>query len=275
GRGDRHGVGAQPPPAREAGRRDETHRHAGAAEQLDEAGGEPALRERAHVAAEAPVPARTQQIVHEAQEPEPEHGEQHEAAGQGQAGFIADPDRARDRAPGLDHEQGQDNDDPARGRERVPAVVAPLERRVLEHLAPGDAQEPGRDGADEDPDEDAHERVAAGTRSGSGGAASGGAASAGSAGPGTTRRGTNTSKTMMAGFRTLSIMPGTAMPESFSANPRTDRIANPMKDACSSGTQSVIARRRSRRLLYRYATNASTMITTRSHVERRNTDRFS
>ena len=153
---DEDGVGDEPPAAREARRRHEHDRDARATEQLDEPGREAALREGAHVAAESAIPARTEEVVHESEEPEPERGEQHEAAGEREAGLVSQPGRARDRAPGFDDEHGEHDDDPAGGRERKAAVIGALERREGEHVAAGDAQEPRRDDADEDADEDAH-----------------------------------------------------------------------------------------------------------------------
>ena len=54
----------------------------------------------------------------------------------------------------------------------------------------------------------------------------------------------------MVGFRTLSIMPGTAIPESLAAKPRVATIAKPTYEARSSGTHSTIACSRSRRFEY-------------------------
>jgi hypothetical protein len=54
----------------------------------------------------------------------------------------------------------------------------------------------------------------------------------------------------MVGVKTLSIMPGIAMPESFTAKPSVATIAKPMNEARISGTHSTIARSRVRCLLY-------------------------
>ena len=107
----------------------------GAAEQLDEPGREPALREGAHVAAESAILTPAEEVVHESEEPEPERREQHQAAGQREAGILAQPGRAQDRPPRLDDEHGQDDEDAAGGRKRKAAVVGALERREREHLA--------------------------------------------------------------------------------------------------------------------------------------------
>src|SRR5207244_5766671 len=141
--------------------------------QLDEAGREATLGQSSYVAAKAPVPGDAEEVIHDSEEAEPERGEQDEAAGQREAGFGPQAGRACDRAPGFDDEHSEHDDDPAGGRQRNAAVVGPLERRELQHVAARDAQEPRRDDADDDADEDAHARVtAAGAGSESGGTGS-------------------------------------------------------------------------------------------------------
>ena len=193
------------------------------------------------MAAEAPVPGHAQEVVHESEEAEPERGEQDEAAGQREAGLVPQAGPACDRAPGFDDEHGEHDDDPAGGRQRNAAVVGPLERRELQHVAARDAQEPRRDDADDDADEDAHARVTA---------AGAGSESGGTGSLGGTRRYARTMRTTMTGVKTLSIMPGIAIPESLAANPRVATIAKPTYEARSSGTQSTTACSRLRRFEY-------------------------
>ena len=207
GQGNEEGVDDEPPSAREARRRDEHNGDARATEQLDESGREAALGEGAHVAAEAAVPARTEEVVHEPEEPEPEGGEQHEAAGQREAGLVPQPGRTRDRAPGFDDEHGEHDDDPGGGREPKTAVVGALERRELRASSRPAMR---RNHAVTTPTTMPTRTLTRATAAGAG------SASAGTSSLGGTRRWARTRRATMVGFRTPSIMPGTAMPESLS-----------------------------------------------------------
>ena len=69
------------------------------------------------MAAEPAVGPDRGEVVDEAEEPEPEHREQHLAARQREAGVVADADRAEHGAPGLDDEHGEHDEQPAGGRD--------------------------------------------------------------------------------------------------------------------------------------------------------------
>ena len=98
------------------GRGDEHDRDRRAADELEQAGGDPALAQRAEVALEAAVLPDRGEVVDQAEEPEAEHREQHRRARLGEPGLGADAERAEHRAAGVDDEHGEDDEEPARGR---------------------------------------------------------------------------------------------------------------------------------------------------------------
>ncbi len=86
------------------------------------------MRERADVAREPPCTAVAEHVVDESEETEREHGEQHEAAIDGEPGLVAEAERA-EHGPARLHDEDRDHDEDARrGGEAVAAVVLALER---------------------------------------------------------------------------------------------------------------------------------------------------
>ena len=143
------------------------------------------------MALEAAVLADRGEVVDQPEEAEAEHREQHRRASLGQPALGTDPEGAEHRAAGVDHQHGEDDEQPAGRRQRVPAVVLPFERGRREDLAAHDPQEPHRHQTDREGDDHRHERLRVPVN--------------------TTRASTITS----ALSNTAAIMPGIAMPESF------------------------------------------------------------
>ena len=154
-------------------------------------------RSAREVALEAAVLADRGEVVDQPEEAEAEHREQHRRAGLGQPALGTDPEGAEHRAAGVDHQHGEDDEQPAGRRQRVAAVVLPFERGRREDLAAHDPQEPHRHQTDREGDDHGHERLRVPVN--------------------TTRASTITS----ALSNTAAIMPGIAMPESFNAKPST------------------------------------------------------
>ena len=96
------------------GRGGEHERDRGAAEQLDHPAREPTVGERAEVAAEAAV-LTAEHVVEEAEQPEPERGEEHERPGRVRAGLVTESDRP-EPGPARLHDQHGHHEHAARRR---------------------------------------------------------------------------------------------------------------------------------------------------------------
>ena len=119
-------------------------------------GGHAPVVQRAEVALEPAVLTHRREVVDHAEEAEAEHREQHREARPGEPRLRPHADRAEHRATGVDDEHGEDDEEPARGRERVTAVVAALQRGRRQDLAAHHPQEAHRHEADEERDDRGH-----------------------------------------------------------------------------------------------------------------------
>ncbi len=96
------------------------------------------------------------EIVEEPEQSESDARGHHQDPG-GAGRRVSYPERAEQRAPGLDEQHGEHCQHPGPGRNGPPAMVRAFERRRAQQIRGQPDQQPDRQHADDEPDQDAHD----------------------------------------------------------------------------------------------------------------------